>query len=77
LLIKEVYMERLANLSLLSLLFLAASCSSFSPDNKAPSRSMASKEDLLSSKKFVATCPEQYLTYYDKSEGGPGSYCEE
>jgi len=32
-------------------------------------------QDLKSSKEFVATCPEQYLTYIDKSEGGPGAYC--
>lgn len=32
-------------------------------------------QDLKSSSDFVATCPEQYLTYIDKSEGGPGAYC--
>ena len=33
------------------------------------------EQDLRSSKSFVASCPEQYLTYLDKSEGGPGAYC--
>jgi hypothetical protein len=32
-------------------------------------------QELRSSKSFIATCPEQYLTYIDKSEGGPGIYC--
>jgi hypothetical protein len=33
------------------------------------------QQDIRSDKDFVATCPEQYLTYIDKSEGGPGAYC--
>lgn len=32
-------------------------------------------EDIRTMKSFVETCPEQYLTYIDKSEGGPGAYC--
>lgn len=33
-------------------------------------------DDLRANPDFVATCPEQYLTYFDKSEGGPGAYCQ-
>lgn len=33
------------------------------------------EKDVRASKSFVKTCPEQYLTYIDKSEGGPGAYC--
>ena len=32
-------------------------------------------EDIRSNKDFVATCPEKYLTYIDRGEGGPGPYC--
>jgi hypothetical protein len=31
--------------------------------------------DLRSSAKFVETCPDEYLSYIDKSEGGSGAYC--
>jgi hypothetical protein len=33
------------------------------------------KTDVRAEPDFIATCPEKYLTYYDKSEGGPGPYC--
>ena len=33
-------------------------------------------QDLRANPDFVATCPEQYLTYFDKSEGGPGAYSQ-
>lgn len=32
-------------------------------------------EDIRASQSFIDTCPEKYLTYMDKSEGGPGAYC--
>ncbi|RYZ64845.1 MAG: hypothetical protein EOP09_15285 [Proteobacteria bacterium] len=32
-------------------------------------------KDVRANDDFVATCPEQFLTYIDKSEGGPGAYC--
>mgnify|MGYP000866556321 CR=1 FL=1 len=31
--------------------------------------------DIRASQSFLDTCPEKYLTYMDKSEGGPGAYC--
>jgi hypothetical protein len=34
------------------------------------------EEDLRASKSFVASCPLDYLTYFDKHEGGPGAYCQ-
>jgi hypothetical protein len=33
------------------------------------------ESDIRAQKGFVATCPEKYLTYIDKAEGGPGAYC--
>lgn len=35
----------------------------------------AKGEDIRANKDFIATCPEKFLTYIDKSEGGPGAYC--
>lgn len=51
--------------------FLTLSCMSVSAFT---SQGMQS-EDLRSNKEFIATCPSEYLTYIDKSEGGPGAYC--
>jgi hypothetical protein len=31
--------------------------------------------DFRAQESFVETCPEQFLTYIDKAEGGPGAYC--
>lgn len=50
-------------------ILIAFSCLSASATESKPS------EDLRSSEEFVATCPEQFLTYIDKAEGGPGAYC--
>lgn len=33
------------------------------------------KKDIHTDDNVLASCPEEYLTYYDKSEGGPGAYC--
>lgn len=55
---------------------LSASASAFASSSVAGSASETNPpQDLRSSSDFVATCPEQYLTYIDKSEGGPGAYC--
>lgn len=37
---------------------------------------VGSAGDVRTSKKFVQTCPEKFLRYFDKSEGGPGAYCD-
>jgi hypothetical protein len=34
------------------------------------------EKDLRASKSFVESCPLDYLTYFDKHEGGPGAYCQ-
>lgn len=33
------------------------------------------KNDVRASIEFIRTCPEQFITYIDKNEGGPGAYC--
>lgn len=32
-------------------------------------------KDVRTLQSFIDTCPEKFLTYIDKSEGGPGAYC--
>ncbi len=53
---------------LFTILFIASFSLSASASNER-------QKDIRASKSFVATCPEEYLTYIDKSEGGPGAYC--
>lgn len=60
-------MKRLSLLSLLAFSLFGAAVASAVEGEQA--------EDLRMNEEFVATCPEEFLTYLDRSEGGPGAFC--
>jgi hypothetical protein len=58
--------------ALICLSVLTLSCHAFADANE---NGAVNHDDIRASKSFVATCPQEFLIYLDKAEGGPGAYC--